>query len=237
MSSRPLIGVTGSRFAGNQIVDNLNALAKSPIDVFYADYSQAVVEAGGLPVHLPIDADPAGLVARLDGLLLTGGWDIDPARYGEVAEPQVQMSAPERDAFELALLDAAHAAATPTAGVCRGLQIINVHAGGTLHQHVPSHTYTDPVDETHEVAFADGSTLADLYGSSRAVNSLHHQTVAHLGHSFRATGTTAGGDVEAIEHDSLPVLAVQWHPEMLPTRATDPLFSWLVGAASEPLRR
>ncbi len=79
----PLIGVTGSRFVGSQIVDNLDALADSPIDVFYADYSKAVVEAGGLPVHLPIDADPAAVVERVDGLLMTGGWDIDPVRYGQ----------------------------------------------------------------------------------------------------------------------------------------------------------
>ncbi len=111
--------------------------------------------------------------------------------------------------------------------------MINVHAGGTLHQHVPAHTFTDPVGETHVVNFADGSALASMYGASREVNSLHHQSAATLGAGLMATGTAGDTGIEAIEHDSLPVLAVQWHPEMVASRPRDPLFAWLVDAASQ----
>lgn len=234
MARQPLIGLVGSRFTGSRIVGNLDVLGASPIDVFYADYSRGVIEAGGLPVWVPVDVDPADIVERLDGIVMTGGTDIDPANYGQEPHPAVLEFVPERDEYELAVLDAVAARELPTLGVCRGLQMINVHAGGTLHQHVPEHAFVDgPGDAlTHEVQFAEGSVVAGVYGRTLLVNSLHHQAAAEIGDGLRVTGTAPDGGVEAIEHEDLPMVAVQWHPEMLPTRPTDPIFRWLVGAAS-----
>lgn len=230
----PLIGLVGSRFTGDRITGNLNVLAESPIDVYYADYAQAVIEAGGVPVWVPVDVDPAAIVERLDGLVMTGGTDIAPERYGAKRDPHVLETVEARDAYELAVLDAATEIELPTLGICRGVQIINVHAGGTLHQHVPEHAHVErPATElTHRVTFEEDSVLRECFGESLHVNSLHHQSVDRPGVGLRVTGRADDGGVEAIEHGSLPVVAVQWHPEMLATRAGDPLFSWLVAASS-----
>lgn len=230
---KPLIGLVGTRSFGDRIVGNLDVLAASPIDLYYADYAQAVIAAGGLPVWIPIDTDPADVIERLDGLVMTGGTDIDPARYGAERSEHVLEVVPARDEHELATLDAASARGLPTLGICRGLQAINVHAGGTLHQHLPEHAFVDgPADAlTHEIAIAEGSVLERCYGAVHRVNSLHHQQIADIGALLQVTGTAPDGGVEAIEHDELPWVAVQWHPEMLPTRSTDPIFRWLVEAA------
>lgn len=212
---------------------NLEVLGDSPLDVFYAEYSQAVIAAGGIPVFLPLDLDPIWVIDRLDGLLLTGGGDIAPARYGQEPEAPTQPSDLTRDAHEFGLLDLAVERSLPTVGVCRGMQIINVHAGGTLTQHVPTHAALDlpPATEVHQVHIAAGSQCEQIYGSTKAVNSLHHQAVDVLGEGFVATAVAEDGTAEAIEHRELPFVAVQWHPEMMPTSATDPLFGWLIESA------
>lgn len=231
---KPLIGLVGRRFAGRHIAGNLGVLAPCPIDVYYAEYGQAISEAGGLPVWIPVDSDPVEIVERLDAIVMTGGTDIEPARYGQAKHEAVLETSPQRDESELATLDAALARRLPTLGICRGLQIINVHAGGTLHQHQPEHAFTDgPGDAlTHSVSFVEGSVLAECYGQTHMVNSLHHQQAAKVGAGLRVTGTAPDGAIEAIEHEELPIVAVQWHPEMLSdTRPTDPLFDWLVSRA------
>lgn len=231
---RPLIGLSGRRKKGNQIVGSPEILADFDVDVYYSDYAKAVLAAGGMPFHLPIDVDPADVAEHLDGLLLSGGSDIAPDRYG--AEPETDLYPPEedRDAFEIALLDQAVARKLPTLGICRGLQMINVHAGGSLHQHVPEHSaFNHPTTHLHhDVEIEADSALGAMYGETRAVNSLHHQTVDRLGAGLRVTARTAEGSVEGLEHSDLPIVAVQWHPEMLPTAPTDPVFGWLVNAAS-----
>lgn len=231
---RPLIGLTGSRMHGGDLVRNLDVLASSPIDVFYADYSQSVIAAGGLPVFLPLDVDPAHVIERLDGVLITGGDDIDPVRYGAERSEHTQPSESTRDAQELALLDAAVDATTPVLGICRGIQIVNVHAGGTLRQHVPEHAFLQEAGsvEQHDVLVEPGSVLAGLYGERHSVNSLHHQSVDRVGAGLRVTCRSDDGGVEGLEYESLPIVAVQWHPEMLSTAATDPIFRWLVDAAT-----
>jgi len=231
---RPLIGITGRRVRGDKLVGNLDVLAHMPVDVHYASYGHGVLEAGGIPVHLPLDVDPSDLIPRLDGVLLTGGADVDPSRYGRPATTDAFPPELERDAHECAVLDAAYTWRKPVAGICRGLQVVNVHAGGTLHQDVPSHSgFAEPVDtEWHRVDFVPGSVLAGLYGEGRPVNSLHHQTVDGLGDGLIVSARSEDGSVEGLEHEDLPVVAVQWHPEMLPTRADDPLFAWLVDRAA-----
>ena len=231
---RPLIGITGRRVSGAQLVGSLDILADLPVDLYYADNGRGVLEAGGIPVHLPLDVDPSDLLPHLDGIVLTGGADVDPGRYGH--EPVTDAFPPEplRDDDEFTVLDAALANDLPVAGICRGLQLMNVHAGGTLDQDVPSHAgFAQPATtEWHGVAFEAESILAGIYGENRQVNSLHHQTVDRLGDGLRISARSDDGSVEGIEYTSRPLVAVQWHPEMLPTRAADPLFAWLVSVAS-----
>ena len=135
--------------------------------------------------------------------------------------------------FEISLLDAAFKSATPVAGICRGLQIINVYSGGSLFQDVPTHAIRDkaPSTEAHTVTMAENSILEEIYGGSRMVNSLHHQSIERIGEGLRVSAQAEDGGVEGIEHEALPVVAVQWHPEMLTSRDSDPLFRWLVEQA------
>ena len=233
--TRPLIGLTGRRKTGSQLVGQPESLHHLDGDWYYADYARGVLAAGGLPVNLPLDADPALFIDRLDGVLISGGADVGPERYGATPADTADPAEPERDEFELGLLDAATSAALPILGICRGLQIINVHAGGTLHQHIPEHARYDvpPTGPVHDISLSDGSALAGLYGSTHQVNSLHHQTVDLVGNDFTVTGTHDDGTVEGLEHLSLPILAVQWHPEMLDTRESDPVFGWIVQQAAE----
>jgi len=228
-----MIGLSGQRHTGAEIAANLDVLAESPIDVFYADYSQAVIAAGGIPVFLPLDLDPTWIIDRLDGILMTGGCDVDPARYGQPAVATTQAPDTMRDSFETGLLDLCIERSMPTVGVCRGMQMMNVHLGGSLKQHVPEHAALDhpPTTEWHTVHTEPGSIAAHLFGSTKAVNSLHHQAVDQLGTGLQATAIADDGAAEAIEHADLPFVAVQWHPEMMPTSATDPLFAWLIDSA------
>lgn len=230
---RPLIGLTGRRKKAGQVIGTPEILADLDGDWFYADYARGVLEAGGLPVHLPLDVDPELFVGRLDGILLTGGADIGPDRYGMASETEEFPPEPQRDDFELNLLAAAANEGIPVLGICRGLQMVNVFTGGTLHQHIPEHAKFDLPTTTlsHLVEFTEGSTLGEIYGASLEVNSLHHQTVNRVGDNLVVTAS-AHGTVEGLEHETLPIVAVQWHPEMLPTRTKDPIFSWLVTQAA-----
>ena len=229
----PLIGLPGRRKRASEISGFPDMMAESDVDLYMADYARGVIEAGGIPVHIPIDVDPAAVGERLDGIVLPGGTDIDPILYGADPDPELLPLEPERDDLELALLSAALEAEVPVLGICRGIQVLNVHQGGTLYQHVPEHGRFDlPIDSTiHEVSFAEGSTLHELYGPSAQVNSLHHQTVADLGHDLTITAQAEDGTIEGVEMGD-HVVAVQWHPEMMPTRPTDPIFAWLVERAS-----
>ncbi len=233
-SPRPLIGLTGRRKTAAQLEGTPANLLGLEGDWYYADYARGVLAAGGLPVNLPLDVDPAEFAGRLDGIVLSGGADVWPERYGAEPAPTADPAETERDAFELSLLDAAVASAIPVLGICRGLQLINVQAGGTLHQDIPEHARYDQAPEAtaHPITIVPGSQIAGLYGNEHHVNSLHHQTVDRLGSGLRVTAEHEG-TVEGLEHESLPILAVQWHPEMLTTRDSDPVFRWIVEAAAK----
>lgn len=198
------------------------------MEVYFRDYARRVAEAGGLPVLLSLETDADLIVEHLDGLVLPGGADVDPARYGAEPVPELMDPEPARDAHELALLDAAAAAEVPVLAICRGLQVVNVWRGGTLHQHVPDHgRFEEPPDKLHhEVTFTPGSALAQVYGTSVMVNSLHHQTVDRLGEGLEVTAEAPDGTVEGLECSDAPVVAVQWHPELLPE--PDPIFDWFI---------
>ncbi len=233
MVTAPLIGISGRSSLAGRLGVAPASMADRPVDMYFRDYALGVLAAGGLPVYMPEPVDPEVFVGRLDGLLLTGGTDIDPARYRQEVRADLFPPEPGRDAFELGLMDAAAASGIPVAGICRGVQVLNVYGGGTLHQHVGAHACFDrpPDGPVHEVVFAEGSRLAGLYGRSRRVNSLHHQTIDEVAEGLLATGRAEDGTVEALEAVDRPWLGVQWHPEMMDGRDRDPLFSWLVAAA------
>ena len=233
VEQKPLIGITGRRRKGEMLRGSLKVMNHLPFDVYWVDYAQGVIAAGGVPVFLPLSLDPAEIIPRLDGLLMSGGADIDPKRYGAEPEPELQSIEPARDEFELKILELVYECELPVAGICRGLQILNVHAGGSLYQDVPPHSVRDkaPSTRVHDITTEKGSILEKLYGEKLEVNSLHHQSIKPLGKHFSASATSNDGIVEGIEHSQLPIVAVQWHPEMLDTRDSDPIFRWLVSKA------
>ena len=180
---------------------------------FIDNYTTAVELAGATPIagYLP------ELDLTCDGLLLSGGVDIDPALYNEDVNGAVDINK-ERDAHEWMLLDAFVQAGKPVFGICRGSQLINVYFGGSLHQHLTNtvlHRSGQPLDREHEVESAPGSLMEKLYGKRSIVNSVHHQSVKALGEGLVATQMSDDGIVEAFSHKTLPVFAVQWHPERL----------------------
>ena len=213
-------------------------------------YVDAVRRAGGEPVLVPPGLeDPAGLLERLDGVVLAGGGDIDPARYGAAPHETVYAVHPDRDESELALAALVVDRSTPTLAICRGAQVLNVALGGTLHVHLPDvvdgtviHRKAPELDHgmpgptPHEVEVEAGTLLAEVMGATTVTPmSWHHQAVDRTGDGLRVVGRAADGTVEALEHESHPWLAVvQWHPEL--TAAGDPtqqgLFDALVDRAA-----
>jgi putative glutamine amidotransferase len=189
-------------------------------------------------VLLPPLPGVAAAVDRLDGLLLTGGGDIDPGTYGAQPHPRTARVSAPRDAAELELLDAAMSAGLPVLGVCRGMQLVNVARGGTLCQHLADGAGHTPVPGTfgsHPVRVAPGTRLAGILGANGDgvdVPTAHHQAVDRLGEGLVATAWTGDGVIEAVEPSAGGdpfLLAVQWHPEA----GTDPrVIEALVAAAS-----
>ncbi len=232
----PLIAVTGRRrsaagmHAGPPQLDALEA------ELYFTGYADHIGASGGLAVYLPSRADPGDTMDRMDGLVLTGGTDVDPARYG-AAVPELGAASgpavhpttppldPARDAVELALLDAALERGLPVLAICRGLQLVNVSRGGTLHAHLTDH----PAGVRHDVLVEPGSVLGALHGATTSVNSMHHQSVDRLGRDLVITARASDGVVEGLELPGARLLGVQWHPEQLD--APQPVFRWLVDAA------
>lgn len=206
-------------------------------------YIESVTQVGGTVVLLPPqpvdDASIARIVAGLDGLVLTGGKDVDPARYGQSPHPLTDEPRTDRDAWEFALLAAALEIDLPFLGICRGAQVLNVLRGGTLHQHLPDvvghgrYQLGGGVFSSAETTMTPGSRLASILGASVDATVYHHQAIDALGTGLVRSAATADGVVEGIEApDSRFAVAVQWHPE---EDLTDPrLFAALVAAARTP---
>jgi putative glutamine amidotransferase len=251
MAERPVIGITSysQQARWGRWDDEAVLLPRRYVD--------KVAQAGGLPVLLPAVADGAALLPRLDGLVLSGGSDVDPVHYGAPPHPAAGPFYPARDSAELDLCRYALATGLPLLGICRGLQVLNVALGGTLHQHLPDvvgtdcHSSQDVGYGSHKVSVAPATQLAAILGRSEAaVPTHHHQAIDRLGADLVATAWTDDGVIEAVEFDrpvpakdavsaknAVPVndaarfmIAVQWHPE-----AGDDLslFTALIAAATQ----
>lgn len=211
-------------------------------------YVDAVQQAGGVPILLPPNQpDPARILDIVDGLLFAGGGDLDPATYGGQPHHTIYLVDEERDSFELALAKLALTSDTPTLGICRGMQVLNVASGGTLITHVPE-VYGDQITHRldhprrpipHDVSLVPGSRLAALMGTNQVtVVSWHHQAVQQIPAGWRQVATAADGLVEAMEWEAHPwLVAVQWHPELSPDAAEHQrLFQTLVRVAGERVK-
>jgi putative glutamine amidotransferase len=227
---RPLIGITTyvEESARYRVWD----VAASLVPCGYHELVQA---AGGAAVLLPPDGAPgaaAEVLGRLDGLVVAGGPDVDPARYGALRDPRTGPAQKVRDEWELALIGAALDAGMPLLGICRGMQALNIALGGTLVQHVDGHMHRPGVMSRHPVRPVPGTRYAALVPEDAEVPTYHHQAVDRLGRGLVASAHAVDGTVEAVE---LPdpgrwVLGVQWHPE----QDTDTrVVGALVGAAAD----
>lgn len=210
----------------------------------FTTYAEALRNAGAIPLLIHPQAENADeLLARLDGLLLAGGDDCDPAAYGEEQHPSVEMMDLRRQENELALARMARERALPTLGICLGMQMLNIAAGGSLVQDIHSQFATevkhasDPEKRARHDVTIDGSTLLGsvLGGGGANVNSSHHQAVKRVGEGLRTSATAPDGIVEGIEDPALPFfVGVQWHPEDMPgEESASKLFSAFVDAARE----
>lgn len=216
MTPRPVIGISTS------VLDAAWGRWDSIRTVLLAErYPSVVQAAGGLAVLLPPDAaeHAADAVARIDALVIAGGADVDPARYGAARHPETDGGEPERDVWESALLRAALAAELPVLGICRGMQLLNVVRGGTLLQHLPDvvghqgHIGAPGTYGRHPVRPVPGTLLGELLPDpSVDVPTYHHQAVDRLGQGLSVSAWAEDGTVEAIEGAGF-TLGVQWHPE------------------------
>jgi putative glutamine amidotransferase len=231
---RPLIGISTYREQARWGAWDLPAV------LLPASYADAVAEAGGEPVLLPTGAVSAEAVRRLDGLVLAGGADVDPARYGHPAGPHTTVLRPERDAAELAVLQAALSRDLPLLAICRGMQLLNVELGGDLLQHLPDvpgagiHNPGAGLFAGRQVRTAPGTQLDRLLGPTAAVDCHHHQALNRIAPELTPSAWAEDGLVEAVEATGRRFcLGVQWHPEAGADRR---LFEALVSAAQVPIR-
>lgn len=237
MPSRPIIGIT----ADYDVSHTKHLIAR-----FYTD---AVSRAGGVPILLPfsaaLDCVP-DMLGVCDGVLLCGGDDPDPTRWGEQRHPNTVPLDPDREAFDYAVIAELHRRQLPTLGICLGMQLINVHRGGTLHQFLPDVRREDAVEHRrfnevgwnnrHDVVVERDSLLHETVGADViSTNSSHKQAVNKLGDGLTVVARTRDGIVEAFEDRSMPLLiGVQWHPERQPGEPThEKLFDLLVKRAGE----
>lgn len=220
MSQLPRIGLTTYREQSAFGVWNERA------DVLPVTYADSVAHAGGVPMLLPpageeFDSAAGSVLAGLDGLILTGGADVDPARYGADRDPATGPARPDRDGWEMALANEALRRDLPLLGVCRGMQVLAVVLGGELTQHLPdvvgnaTHQPVIGKHGRHDVRTEPGSKLATIIGDRADVATYHHQSVASLPKRLRACGWAEDGTVEAYEVcDTTWAIGVQWHPEV-----------------------
>ncbi|RRK10929.1 gamma-glutamyl-gamma-aminobutyrate hydrolase family protein [Lactiplantibacillus garii] len=223
--TKPIIGI-----APGTLVVNSQMFPGRERDYVNRDFLRSITDNGGVPLVLPVTTDAETVnryVSLIDGLLLCGGHDVAPFTYGEEALPKLGEIDPQRDAYEIALTKAVHAAHKPVLGICRGMQIMNAGYGGTIYQDVSympagQGTLKHMQGQTaaygmHHVTVAPDSVLAGYLGATTlAVNSFHHQTLHKIAPGFKTVATAPDQVIEAIEAtDGGLQLGVQWHPEMM----------------------
>ena len=242
---KPLIGVSACVSFAHDPKRSFNVAAE--IHYIQLHYMDFVRVGGGVPVIIPLLRDPAdavGYAAGLDGLVLTGGGDLDPALYGQ-ENTHSQGVVSERDRSEIGLLTAFREAGKPILGVCRGIQVMAAALGGTLYQDVPTQIEgvlphqldANNKEQFHPVRFVGESFLTKIMGSEeRRVNSSHHQAVNAPPPGFRVVAIAPDGVVEAIEHETdLNLVGVQWHPERMGYDQDQvELAKWFVTRAQRP---
>jgi putative glutamine amidotransferase len=233
---RPLIGLT------TYLEQAQTGVWDVPASFLPKVYFEAVTRAGGIAMLLPPqpvnDEVARQVLAGLDGLIITGGKDVDPARYGQERHPETDEPRRDRDAWEDALLIAAIDMELPFLGICRGAQLLNVARGGTLHQHIPEAFGTTRYNlgqgnfNNNEIAVEEQSRLHELLGPSVVGKSYHHQAIDELGDGLVVTARSDDGIIQAVELEGVPFgVAVQWHPEQDSEDLR--LFAGLVDAARE----
>lgn len=230
---RPLIGISTYREQARWGYWDVPAV------LLPATYADAVAECGGEPVLLPTGSITAGVVDRLDGLIVAGGADVDPARYGQPAGEHTTVLRPDRDATELAVLTAALERDLPLLAICRGMQLLNVLLGGNLVQHLPDvpgagpHQTGPGLYAQREVTTVPGTALAELLGPTAPADCHHHQALGRLAAGLTPAAWAEDGVLEAVEAgDRRFCVAVQWHPEAGADRR---LFGALVSAARQSI--
>lgn len=243
MSRKPVVGVTGYQLEPQRA--RRAGFGARELSAFACTYLCWLNDVGTVPVPLTPMVEIEDSLDLVDGIVLSGGADIDPSWYGAERHPSVIETHPDRDEYELALTKAALTRGTPILGICRGLQLLNVLYGGTLHQHLPdlpgtlvhsSEWETGERDRSrkwgpafHSVEVT-GERLAPLTGSTLQTNTYHHQAADEIGTGLEVAARSADGIVEALTGTDTPVLGVQWHPEM--HKAGEPggeaPFRWLV---------
>ena len=222
MERRPIIGISSS-----VIVDEAGSFAGYKRAYVNKDYVDAVVRAGGVPLIIPFSTDKEVIISQaqlIDGLILSGGHDISPYNYGQEPSQKIGETFPERDTYEMILLEESKKRNIPILGICRGFQLINVAAGGTLYQdlslipgNILKHNQvSNPTLKTHKIEIKENSFISSIFGKETMVNSFHHQAIDKVADDFIVVARASDGVVEAIEHKTYKFLvAVQWHPEML----------------------
>ena len=222
MERRPIIGISSS-----VIVDEVGSFAGYKRAYVNKDYVDAVIRAGGVPLIIPFSTDKEVIISQaqlIDGLILSGGHDISPYNYGQEPSQKIGETFPERDTYEIILLEESKKRNIPILGICRGFQLINVAAGGTLYQdlslipgNILKHNQvSNPTLKTHKVEIKENSFISSIFGKETMVNSFHHQVIDKVANDFIVVAKASDGVVEAIEHKTYKFLvAVQWHPEML----------------------
>ncbi|MEG6584906.1 gamma-glutamyl-gamma-aminobutyrate hydrolase family protein [Dendrosporobacter sp. 1207_IL3150] len=217
---RPVIGITA-----NTIISENTCFPGSERSCVNVEYIEAVVAAGGTPVVLPVVSNPDVISVQaqiLDGLLVTGGYDVHPLLYGEEPFDKLEFIDPDRDNHEIELVKITHALKKPIFGICRGIQLINVAFGGTLYQDLSQSpgSYIKHMQKSrrevagHSIEVVKGSKLYEVFGEFVITNSFHHQSVKDVADGFIVSALSKDGIIEGIEKKGdCYLVAVQWHPE------------------------
>lgn len=227
---KPLIGIT-SNFSSDDMTyvkQGLGAIGQK-WSLVANDYSDAIIRSGGIPIMIPISEDEAyikDIVETIDGLLLSGGADLDPFLSGQRADAKTGRVSPERDNQELQLLDYFYKSTNkPILGICRGLQLINVYFKGKLILDLPTAGYlshaianNERYNPIHDITISEDSLLREIIGNEKTyINSLHHQAVGEIGQGLRVVAISQDNVIEAVESENAKerfILGTQWHPEM-----------------------